>query len=108
MAPVTPAKLDITALPTAQATLIAAPMVLVRRTSLSTHLHETLTIKDTTSCAVQYSLSVSLVRQTGVVTPSATPLASTLPAETPVPTSQLGASSAASFSARTSATVPTT
>ncbi|KAJ8113231.1 hypothetical protein OPT61_g4594 [Boeremia exigua] len=64
---------------------------------------------DTAACAAQYSLSVSLIRQTAAATPSATPLESTVAVETPVPTSLLDDSSSESpVSARTSVAVPTT
>ncbi|KAF1358387.1 hypothetical protein EJ07DRAFT_87927, partial [Lizonia empirigonia] len=56
---------------------------------------------DTANCAAQYSITVSLIRQTAALTPSASPLLSTLPAETPVSTSLLHISSIAS--SRTSA-----
>ncbi|KAJ4337020.1 hypothetical protein N0V87_005040 [Didymella glomerata] len=58
---------------------------------------------DTAGCAQQYSLSVSLIRQTATPTPSATPLKSSVAAETPVSTSALRISSADSTSTRTTA-----
>ncbi|KAF1928742.1 uncharacterized protein M421DRAFT_420641 [Didymella exigua CBS 183.55] len=56
---------------------------------------------DTASCAQQYSLSVSLIRQTATPIPSAIPLGSTVSVETPVSTSALHVSIAGSTSART-------
>ncbi|KAJ4988195.1 PRP 4 C domain-containing protein [Stagonosporopsis vannaccii] len=68
---------------------------------------------DTAACALEYSLSVSLVRQTAVITSSAAPLDTILSAETPVSTSlpddvssEAPVSSRASGTARTS-TPPT-
>lgn len=108
MAPATPVRLDTTALPTAKGTLTAVLMELVCCKVMSNHLDRRLIMQDTANCAVQYSLSVSLVRQTATFSSSITPLKNTLLAETPVFSSLPQVSSSVPVSARTSAPIPTT
>ena len=102
-APAIPVKLDTTAPPTAKVKHTAALRARVRFLERQTFLLQYLRQADTVGCAAQYSLSVSLIRQTATPTPSETPLKSSVAAETPVSTSALRVSSADSTSTRTTA-----
>lgn len=108
MVPATLVRADTTALLTVQGVLTAALRGLVRFSHYCSPNGLSNLTSDTANCATQYSLTVSLVRQTVTIMPSATPLASTVNAEDLVSTPSSHASDVVSTRTPAGATKPGT